>query len=558
MPRGDGAGGLLVHRPPVFADAPVLACAEGISFWGGVDPETGTVIDTHHPQRGASVAGTVLAMPTSRGSCTGSAVLLSLALSGLAPRLLVFCEDEDVLTLGALVAGLLFDRAVGVARLRADAYDRVAASGRAGFDGSALVADGHRIALGEGGGDGPALSDADRRTLAGDDGPAPRIAMETVVAMARVQGAARLIDVTRVHIDGCIYANDGNLTFARAMRDQGARVRVPTTTNAISVDRARWRRQGVAPAFGTPAQELADAYVAMGAAPTFTCAPYLLADRPARGERIAWAESNAVVFANTVLGARTPKHPDFLDLMIAVTGRAPEAGAYLDEGRAPVAALDVALPEVVDDGTWPMLGWLAGRASPAGIPLLRGLERAGPSHDDLKALCAAFGTTSAAPMLHVAGVTPEADAWSGACLPAIRIGPEDLDAARDGFAAPGARVDLVALGSPHLSADECRRFADLLDGRRVADGVDVVLTLGAAVRAEIAACGTLARLEGAGAVVVSDCCWCSIARPLFPPGAKVVMTNSGKYAHYGPGLTGCTTVFGSLADCARAATRGRV
>ncbi|WP_165645286.1 aconitase X, partial [Oharaeibacter diazotrophicus] len=225
------------------------------------------------------------------------------------------------------------------------------------------------------------------------------------VAMARQQGAARLVDVTRAHIDGCIYAGPANLVFAEAMEALGARVRVPTTTNAISVDRDNWRRQGVPDAFGDPAARLADAYVRMGCRPTFTCAPYL-DDAPAAGEAIGWSESNAVIFANSVLGARTAKHPDFLDLCIAVTGRAPEVGPYRDADRRARVVIDVDMPGQADAAVWPLVGYLVGHAAPDRIPLVTGLAAGRPGRDDLKALCAAFGTTSAAPMLHVAGVTP--------------------------------------------------------------------------------------------------------------------------------------------------------
>src|SRR3989338_3165505 len=227
-------------------------------------------------------------------------------------------------------------------------------------------------------------------------------------AMATNRGATRLVDVTQAHIDGCIYASPANLTFADKMASLGAQVVVPTTINAISVDHANWRAQGVPPQFGGPAQRLADAYVWMGCQPTFTCSPYLLDTAPKAGEAIAWAESNAVVYANSVLAARTAKHPDFLDLCIALTGRAPLAGVYLDDPRRPARVIEIDLPDGIDDAFWPLIGYMAGKAAPDRIPLLRGLSAAAPDRDDLKALCAAFGTTSAAPMLHIEEVTPEA------------------------------------------------------------------------------------------------------------------------------------------------------
>lgn len=181
------------------------------------------------------------------------------------------------------------------------------------------------------------LTDDDRAMLEGRDGIAARQAMRIIVAMAAQQGASTLVDVTQGHIDGCIYASPANLTFAEKMADMGGKVRVPSTMNAISVDKANWRAQGVPEDFGDPAARLADAYVRMGCKPTFTCSPYLLDSAPSAGESIGWAESNAVIFANTVIGARTAKHPDFLDLCIAMTGRAPLSGVYLEENHAAAA-----------------------------------------------------------------------------------------------------------------------------------------------------------------------------------------------------------------------------
>jgi hypothetical protein len=327
--------------------------------------------------------------------------------------------------------------------------------------------------------------------------------------------------------------------------------------NAISVDHANWRSQGVPEAFGDPASRLADAYVEMGARPSFTCAPYLFADKPVKGEAIAWAESNAVIYANSILGARTVKLPDFLDLCIALTGRAPRSGVYLVENRAPQRIVEVDLPAGVDDAFWPMLGWLAGRAAPDCIPLIRGLETTQPSDDDLKALCAAFGTTSASAMLHVAGITPEADLPVVAGARVVRIGAQDFRKLWAMFNAAPAAVDLVALGSPHFSAPECRAFDAALAGRRVKAGVTTIITLGRETLATITADGTAARLTDAGVRLVPDLCWCSISEPVFPPDARVLMTNSGKYAHYAPGLCQREVRFGNLAMCADAACIGQ-
>jgi predicted aconitase/predicted aconitase with swiveling domain len=531
----------------------ILATGEGLSFWGGVDPLTGVVIDAHHPLHGQSIAGRVLVMPTTRGSCSGSGVMLDLALNGIAPAAFVFRETEDVVTLGAMIAAWMFDRPVPIVRLDAAAFDVAMAGQSAELTDNALIVDGVALPLVPLPVTNITLTDQDRASLCGDDGPARRIAMEVICAMAALQGADQLVDVTRGHIDGCILANDANLRFAEKMQQMGGRVTIPTTINAISVDHGNWRDQGVPPDFGLRAARLADAYVNMGARPTFTCAPYLLQSAPVAGENIGWSESNAVIYANTVIGARTVKHPDYLDLFIAMTGRAPLSGVYLTDNRRPRRCLQVEPLGPHDDALWPMLGYIAGQLAPDIIPILTGLEGIAASNDDLKAMCAAFGTTSAAPMLHVAGHTPEAGNYP---LPrdCVTITRADLARVWAELNQAPDRVDLIALGSPHFSLTECHAVAALTTGHRAA--VDVIVTVGQNVLADIQADGTLAALVAFGARVIPDICWCSITEPVFPTTARTLMTNSGKYAHYAPGLSGRGVRFGSLADCVAAGQTG--
>jgi len=539
------------------AAGPVIATTEALSFWGGIDPATGCIIDVHHPLHGRCVTGSILMMPTTRGSCTGSGVLLDLALTGRAPAALVFCEDEDVVTLGALIAAAMFAHPLPVLRLSADAFAALARAPQAAITATQITAGALSLPVIPPATGALDLTAADRAMLDGAEGEAAAQAMAIICAMAANQGATRLVDVTQGHIDGCIYASPANLTFAERMADMGAKVRIPTTMNAISVDRANWQAQGVPPSFGGPAARLADAYVRMGCKASFTCSPYLLDTAPAAGEAIAWAESNAVVFANTVLGARTAKHPDFLDLCIALTGRAPLAGVYLDAPRRARRIIDVDLPDGIDDGFWPLIGYLAGKAAPDCIPLVRGLAPAAPDRDALKALCAAFGTTSAAPMLHIAGVTPEAAAAPHPEADHAAITLADMRAAWAALNAGPQEVELVAFGSPHFSLSECDALAAMLGGRPRDPATQVIVTAGREVIRQAAATGTLAALERSGVQVLPDLCWCSISEPVFPPQTRALMTNSGKYAHYGPGLSGRKVRLGTMADCVEAALSGR-
>ena len=501
---------------PANVEADIVVCDEGLSFWGGVDPDTGRVIDAHHGLCGQSLSGKIVVMPTSRGSCSGSGVLLQLALNGLAPAALIFREDEEVLTLGALIALHMFDRTVGVARIPTHDYEKLRSKNSAKLHRTELTADGVQIDLVHVTQDHLDLTDDDKAMVAGSMGKPTKLAMEVICAMAASQGARSLIDVTRGHIDGCIYAHDANLIFAEAMAEMGAQVAIPTTINAISIDRENWRNHDLPPDFGNAASRLADAYIKMGARPTFTCAPYLADDVPHLGEDIGWSESNAVIFANSVLGARTAKHPDYLDLFIALTGRAPETGVYLTENRRARVVIDVELPDDHDDALWPMLGWIAGRLAPDRVPLLTGLERSTPSRDDLRAMCAAFGTTSAAPLLHVAGVTPEGHIQPAKGASSAEITRADLAAAWLEFNSGPKEIDLIALGSPHFSLEETRAFAGRMADKRVHPDVSVIITLGRDVLKRAQKEGLVEQLQSAGVRFYADLCWCSIVEPVFP------------------------------------------
>ena len=553
------------------AQGALLFADVGLSFWGGVDPYTGEVIDRHHPLSGEYLAGRVLAIPSGRGSCTGSSVLMELISNGHAPAALVLAEPDEILTLGVLVAQTIFERSLPVLCIGREAFD--------GLRGKAFArVEGTSVTVFEGSPDDiwqtvgaptvatPAsidLTETDQALLEGAHGKAAQVAMHIVLRMAELQGARSLVDVTQAHIDGCIYTGPASLRFAEQLVQWGATVRVPTTLNSISVDQRRWRELGIDPALGEPASALGDAYMAMGAQLSFTCAPYLLDSAPKAGEQIVWAESNAVVYANSVLGARTLKYPDYLDICIALTGRAPLIGCHLDAQRK--AGLQIELPELgeLDDAFYPLLGYHIGTLAGSRIPLVLGLEQRKPGLDDLKAFGAAFATTSAAPLFHIAGVTPEALDPAQVLAPDVTLAVEkirlqdlllswrELNSARDN------RVDVVSLGNPHFSLSEFAHLARLCRGRHKHPDVVLAITCGRAVLEQARDAGHIAVIDAFGATLVTDTCWCMLGEPVIPPAATTLMTNSGKYAHYAPGLVGRTVHFANLAECVDAACSAR-
>jgi predicted aconitase/predicted aconitase with swiveling domain len=552
------------------AEGALLFADIGLSFWGGVDPYSGEIIDRHHPLSGEYLAGRVLAIPSGRGSCTGSSVLMELISNGHAPAALVLAEPDEILTLGVLVAQTIFERSLPVlcigreafAALRGKAFARVEDTTLSLFE--HLPGDAWQAL------DSPLpstdiataieLTEHDQALLDGQHGKAAQVAMQIVLRMAELQGARHLVDVTQAHIDGCIYTGPASLRFAQQLVQWGATVRVPTTLNSISVDQRHWRELGIDPALGEPASALGDAYMAMGAQLSFTCAPYLLDSAPKAGEQIVWAESNAVVYANSVLGARTLKYPDYLDICIALTGRAPLIGCHLDTQR--MARLQIELPALgeLDDAFYPLLGYHIGTLAGSRIPLVRGLENRKPSLDDLKAFGAAFATTSAAPLFHIAGITPEAIDPSQVLdtdnpvpvehilLKDLLVSWRELNSARD------SRVDVVSLGNPHFSLSEFAHLARLCLGRHKHPDVVLAITCGRAVLEQAREAGHIAVIEAFGATLVTDTCWCMLGEPVIPLAAKTLMTNSGKYAHYAPGLVGRKVHFASLAECIDAAS----
>ncbi|WP_411719905.1 aconitase X [Mycetocola sp.] len=408
------------------------------------------------------------------------------------------------------------------------------------------------------------LTAEDEAKLSGERGPGVAMAMRIVVALARVSEATELIDVESAHIDSCLYHGQAGLDFAEKLARLGARVSVPTTLNVSSLDLMHPGLVRLDPNEAAAARRLMDAYVALGAQPTWTCAPYQIESRPEAGTDIAWAESNAIVFANSVLGARTARYGDFLDACAAVTGRVPLAGLHLPAERVPTLAVDCSdLPAHVLDSeaAWAALGFLLGRIAGEEVSILTGIDPASVDEDRLKALGATAASSGGVALFHVAGSTPEAKAAGSAWPPdGIRstvLTRGMLTAARDELttAATDAPLDAVSLGTPHFSLTEFEKLADLL--REPGDfAVAVWISTSRAVLAEARERGFLDVCERAGARIVVDTCTYLV--PILADSVRTAMTTSGKWAWYAPANMGITVVLGTLAECVASARAGRV
>ncbi|MCP5371737.1 MAG: aconitase X catalytic domain-containing protein [Hyphomicrobiales bacterium] len=406
------------------------------------------------------------------------------------------------------------------------------------------------------------LTAAERQVLNDSARPALALAMGIVVEAGRMLGAARLLSVASAHIDGCLYHGDSGVHFLERLVAGGGRVAVPATLNVGALDLLHPDLVGGEEHRRAMARRLMDAHVALGCTPTWTCAPYQAGHRPALGQHVAWGESNAVAFANSVLGARTERYGDFLDISCALTGRAPAHGLHLDANRRATVRVDVTglSPALLRlDAFYPVLGAWLGAAVGGAVAVIDGLP-ADVGEDALKALGAGAAATGAVGLFHVAGVTPEAPtvaAAGGGAAPreTITLTAEMVRAARDRLSTASAgELDCIALGSPHFSAAETRTFAGLLAGRRPA--LPVYLCTGRHAVDELDRDGLRADLEALGVTFVVDTC--VVVTPILKGGGGAMMTNSAKFAHYGQGNTGKGTLFGTLSDCVESAVAGRL
>ncbi|HEX2888257.1 aconitase X catalytic domain-containing protein [Vineibacter terrae] len=399
----------------------------------------------------------------------------------------------------------------------------------------------------------------------GREGPAAALALRIVVEAARMLGAERLVPIESAHIDGCLYHGDSGTLFAERLVAGDGRVRVPTTLNVGALDLLHPERARLEAHQAAMARRMMDAYMDLGCRPTWTCAPYQAGHRPAPGTHVAWGESNAVAFCNSVLGARSERYGDYLDICAALAGRAPDTGLHRDENRRATLLVDTGGLDprlMAEDAFYPVLGAWLGATAGAAIVAIDGLPAA-LSDDRLKALCAAAAATGAVGLFHIIGTTPEAPDIAtafGGVPPAgtIRLTGAMLHDARDRLStaerARGAAIDAIAIGSPHLSVDEFWRLLRLLDGRR--SRLPFYACTGRHTIDKLEEFGLMDEVKAANVTVVADTC--VVVTPILPPGGGVLLTNSGKFAHYSRPNTGYDVVYGSLSDVVETAVAGRL
>ncbi len=297
-----------------------------------------------------------------------------------------------------------------------------------------------------------------------------------------------------------------------------------------------------------------------------TCAPYQAKERPALGEDVAWAESNAIVFVNSVLGARTARYGDFSDIAAAIAACVPDAGLHRPENRAARLVVELA-PDaaalMVDESNVGALGLVVGRLAAGRVPAIVGLPL-DIGEDAMKALGAAAASSGSLAMFHAIGVTPEAPDLATAVRPAtgseparVTVEAADLRAALASLAtAPDGPLDAVSLGTPHFSIGEFERLRAALAETTGMVRVEFTVSTSRGVLDEIMQRGWLDDLAAAGVTVVTDTCT-YVSHILHKP-SGITMTNSAKWAFYAPANLDAQVVYGTMRECVASAKAGRV
>jgi len=391
--------------------------------------------------------------------------------------------------------------------------------------------------------------------LHGAQGPGVAKAMEIIVSLGRIYEAEHLVSVTSVQVSGVSYRNLGEagLAFLREWSDQGARARIPATLNPAGVDLEAWKSLGFSTEFARRQAAVVDAYERLGVRPTCTCTPYLIGNRPRVGEHVAWAESSAVSYANSVLGARTNREGGPSAMAAAITGRTAAYGLHLDGPRRASLEVEVACPlrSLADFGA---LGYLVGKQAQNRVPFFRvgssGL--AASTAADLKALGAAMAASGAVALYHVEGVTPEADRPDILLPDREFYRVDDLGPAYAALNADTREIDLVWFGCPHASVDEIRQISGLLDGRRVT--ADLWISTSRDVRWLAVDEGLVQAIETSGGRVVAD--MCVVVAPMQELDYRTLATPSAKGATYVPSHADLLVRYGTVEACVEAAVTG--
>ncbi len=386
------------------------------------------------------------------------------------------------------------------------------------------------------------LNREQEKMLNGEYGEGTQIAMEILVALGKIYGAKNLIPITSVQVSGVSYKTigDAGLEFIKHIKNTGAKVRVTTFMNPAGMDREQWDKMGIPHEFAKKQFEIFDAYESMGIKPTYTCTPYLVGLRPKLGEHVAWAESSAVVFANSVLGARTNREGGPSALAAAITGYTPNYGLHLTENRKAKVVVKTKDVKLEDRADWGLFGLKVGALVKGKYPAFEGIKT--NDEDKLKYLGAAMAASGSVPLYFIKDVTPEYALDEDVEI--IEIEQKELEELRDKISVDAA-VDLIATGCPHASLKEIKEVAELLEhGHK--PKAPIWIHCAREIKRKADGLGYTKIIEEHGGRVVADTCM--VVSPIEDLGIKRTAVNSGKAAKYMPTLCKQEVVYGRLKE----------
>jgi predicted aconitase len=397
------------------------------------------------------------------------------------------------------------------------------------------------------------LSDEEKRMLDGESGETVAKCMKVLAALGEIYGAEKMIPINNVHSPGVSYrvTGEAGLNYVKDASKM-AHFKVLTTLNTIGIDSEDWEKIGFPCEFSKKQLELSEAYQKMGAIAINSCTPYLAGNIPLAGEHVAWGESSAIAFVNSVMGARTNREGGPSALAAAVTGRVPAYGFHLKENRRGKYLISVEM-DLKTDRDYAVLGYFAGKIAGKDVPVFEGVKQR-PTLENLKALSAAVASSGAVALYHIVGITPEAptlEAIAGK-IESFKFGPAEYKQVTDKFHYTG-EVDFVVLGCPHTSIEEMRKIAGMLEGKKVKTAMWVCTSRQVKHLAD--KMGYSETIKKSGVEIVCDTC--PVLCPTLDRGYRNIVTNSGKLAHYAPGLWNVQTALIEMEDCIKTALRGR-
>ena len=384
------------------------------------------------------------------------------------------------------------------------------------------------------------LTKAEEGMLSGEGGEVIERMFRLLVRLGEIYGADKMIAVNSAQVAGVSYKSlgDPGMEFLEDYAEKGAKVKMVTFLNPAGMDIEDWKELGIPADFAKKQLRIMNAFRKMGIVVSATCTPYLAGNLPRFREHIAWSESSAISFSNSVIGARTNREGGPSALAAALCGVTPNYGLHLDENRKPQLAVNVDA-KLEDNADFGALGYIVGKQAKNKIPFFKGIKEA--DTDQLKALGAAMAASGAVALYHVEGMTPEAHLMSTEGLETISVTGKDLD---DTFSklSTGKEPDIVILGCPHSSLKEIMTLARKLEGKKLKKPLWICTSR--MVKEAANRMGFTQTIEEAGGKVVADTCM--VVSPIEDIGYKTTGVNSGKAANYLPGFCKQNVVFSRL------------